>query len=403
MKNKKVLLTDVVWFQEGPGVRNTQYTDSGVKLLNVANLVDGKVDLTTSSRYISKEEAYGKYKHFLVDQGDFIIASSGIKVDYFDKKMGFVDKTQLPLCMNTSTIRFKALDSNVLNIRYFMYYLKSFAFKEQLTRQITGSAQLNFGPSHLKKMTMLLPLIEEQEKICKKLDTVYHIIETRQRQLIELDNLIKSRFIEMFGDPVDNDKNWPTEKLDSVCSAIVDCPHSTPSYTAENTGYMCIRTSIVKKNHILWDEIEYIPEHEYYQRILRKKPEKGDIIYTREGAILGIAAMIDRDCNVALGQRSMLLSPNNSKCLPQFLSVAMNFDSFLRKALGGISGSASPHINVGDIKAFAIILPPIALQEQFSAFVTQTDKSKLIIQKSLDELETLNEALMQKYFGGSGV
>ena len=76
MKNKKVLLTDVVWFQEGPGVRNTQYTDSGVKLLNVANLVDGKVDLTTSSRYISKEEAYGKYKHFLVDQGDFIIASS---------------------------------------------------------------------------------------------------------------------------------------------------------------------------------------------------------------------------------------------------------------------------------------------------------------------------------------
>ena len=100
-------------------------------------------------------------------------------------------------------------------------------------------------------------------------------------------------------------------------------------------------------------------------------------MYTREGAILGIAAMIDRDCNVALGQRSMLLSPNTSKCLPQFLSVAMNFDSFLRKALGGISGSASPHINVGDIKAFAIILPPIDLQEQFASFVEQTDKSKL--------------------------
>ncbi len=188
-----------------------------------------------------------------------------------------------------------------------------------------------------------------------------------------------SRFIELFGDPVANDKNWPIEELDSICSAIVDCPHSTPSYTAENTGYMCIRSSIVKKNHILWDEIEYIPEHEYRQRILRKKPEKGDIIYTREGAILGIAAMIDRNCNVALGQRSMLLSPNNSICLPQFLSVAMNFDSFLRKALGGISGSASPHINVGDIKAFAIILPPIALQEQFVTFVEQTDKSKLFV------------------------
>ena len=95
---------DVVWFQEGPGVRNTQYTTSGVKLLNVANFVDGKVDLATSNRYISSEEAYGKYKHFLVDAGDFIVASSGIQVEYFEKKMGFVNENHLPLCMNTSTI-----------------------------------------------------------------------------------------------------------------------------------------------------------------------------------------------------------------------------------------------------------------------------------------------------------
>ena len=203
----------------------------------------------------------------------------------------------------------------------------------------------------------------------------------------------------MFGDPVANDKNWITEELDSICSTIVDCPHSTPNYTTKNTGYMCIRSSIVKKNHILWDKIEYIPEHEYHQRILRKKPEKGDIIYTREGAILGIAAIIDRDCNVALGQRSMLLSPNSSKCLPQFLSVAMNFDSFLRKALGDISGSASPHINVGDIKAFAIILPPLPLQKQFADFVQQVDKEKSSVEQSLEKLETLKKSLMQEYFG----
>ena len=250
-------------------------------------------------------------------------------------------------------------------------------------------------------LTYEIPVYDmvRQAEIVDRLDRILGLIEKRREQLLQLDQLVKSRFIELFGDPVANDKNWPIEELDSICSAIVDCPHSTPSYTAENTGYMCIRSSIVKKNHILWDEIEYIPEHEYRQRILRKKPEKGDIIYTREGAILGIAAMIDRNCNVALGQRSMLLSPNNSICLPQFLSVAMNFDSFLRKALGGISGSASPHINVGDIKAFAIILPPIALQEQFVTFVEQTDKSKLAIQESLKRLEILKKSLMQKYFG----
>ena len=122
------------------------------------------------------------------------------------------------------------------------------------------------------------------------------------------------------------------------------------------------------------------------------------IIGYREGAILGIAAVIDRDCNVALGQRSMLLSPNTKKCLPGFLSAAMNFDSFLRKALGGISGSASPHINVGDIKTFDIILPPLELQEKFVTFGEQVDKSKIAVQKNLEELEALKKSLMQKYF-----
>ena len=200
----------------------------------------------------------------------------------------------------------------------------------------------------------------------------------------------------MFGDPITNEKNWSMYPLESVCKTIVDCPHSTPNYTTEDTGYMCIRTSIVKKNRILWDEIEYISHEEYIQRIQRKRPEKGDVVYTREGAILGIAAMIDRDCNVALGQRSMLLSPNTDKCLPQFLSVAMNFESFLMKALGGISGSASPHINVGDIKSFAIILPPIELQKRFVAFNEQIDKSKFYIIQTQKITELLIRAIQYK-------
>ena len=192
MTKKWVNIADVLFFQEGPGVRNTQYTTSGVKLLNVANLVDGKVDLSKSDRYISEEEAYGKYRHFLCDDGDFVIASSGIKVEYIDKKMGFVDASMLPLCMNTCTIRFKVLDENQLRIRYFMYYLKSKHFKEQLTKQITGSAQLNYGPSHLKKMIMPLIDITVQDEIISCMDKLQSIIETRQRELIELDRLMKS-------------------------------------------------------------------------------------------------------------------------------------------------------------------------------------------------------------------
>ena len=186
-------IPDLVWFQEGPGVRNTQYTTSGIKLLNVANLVNGKVDLSTSDRYISEDEAYGRYNHFLCDKGDLVIASSGIKVDSFDKKMGFIQDSQLPLCMNTSTIRFKSLDTQRLNIRYFMYFLKSDSFKRQLTKQITGSAQLNFGPSHLKKMKAPIIPIAEQNRIVGILDKVVDLIEKRNEELIRFDDLVKSR------------------------------------------------------------------------------------------------------------------------------------------------------------------------------------------------------------------
>ena len=306
-----------------------------------------------------------------------------------------------PLSEHLYSTGFCAVRANesIMDAALLYHLLASDQFLTQKDQNSSGATQKAITNAGLRKIVIQVPDLSEQRKLAANLDCIEQLMAKRREQLVSFDQLVKSRFIELFGDPVDNDRAWATETLNSVCSTIVDCPHSTPSYTSDNTGYMCIRTSIVKKNHIMWDEIEYIPEQEYYQRIQRKRPERGDVIYTREGAILGIAAMIDRECNVALGQRSMLLSPNTYKCLPQFLSAAMNFDSFLRKVLGGVSGSASPHINVGDIKAFAIILPPIELQEQFAAFVEQTDKSKLAVQKSLEELEILKKSLMQQYFG----
>lgn len=289
-----------------------------------------------------------------------------------------------------------------------------FAEEKQLLKSIylylSGNMQIlengfkGAGLKHISKQYILdisfsLPEANEQCRIAAVIDKISSLITKRCQQLDKLDELVKSRFVEMFGDPVENEKAWNTIPLEDACISIVDCPHSTPHYTYENTGYMCIRTSIVKKNRILWDEIEYIPEAEYFQRIKRRKPQKGDVIYTREGAILGIAAVIDRECDVALGQRSMLLSPDTSACLSEFLSTAMNFDSFLNKVLEGVSGSASPHINVGDIRIYNIMMPPIELQNTFAAFVHEIEKSKSAIQKSLKKLETLKKSLMQEYFG----
>lgn len=317
-----------------------------------------------------------------------LVAGNGdLNVKYYNGKFDAYQRTYI----------IESKNKDILLVPYLYRFLEKYV--ETLRQQSIGGVIKYIKLANLKNAELLIPSKEKQKECILKMEIIDYLILNTKRQLALLDELVKSRFVDRFGDPVVNDRNWQTLPLDEACRTIVDCPHSTPSYTSENTGYMCIRTSIVKKNKILWDEIEYIPEEEFVKRIQRKKPEKGDVVYTREGAILGIAAIIDRECNVALGQRSMLLSPNKNKCTSEFLCVAMNCDSFLDNALKGVAGSASPHINVGDIKTFNMIMPPIELQNQFAAFVHQTDKSKLAVKQSLEKLETLKKALMQQYFG----
>lgn len=168
---KENYLKDLIWFQEGPGVRKHQFTTKGVKLLNGTNIHFGELDLDRTERYVSNHEAYGWYSHFLVDEGDVLIACSGITVSRFDEKVTEAEKKHLPLCMNTSTMRFK-MKSQEINKDFFIHYLKSSYFKTQIGGQATGSAQLNFGPSHVEKVIMTIPSFQEQKGIAEILTSM---------------------------------------------------------------------------------------------------------------------------------------------------------------------------------------------------------------------------------------
>ncbi len=364
------------------------------KELNSENLYKpvaiGRYGIRTRESIYSKELAKDYSKNRLIHKGTLTVGMGSVQMD-----IGILSD-DVTYSVSPAYHTYRIFGINYDYLRYCLQCRNMDMFVRYMKRGSRQGKSIDLS----RWISYEIPVYPEniQEEIVTRLDTVQRIINARNHELEALDELIKARFVEMFGDPVQNIKGWQTRALEEACNCIVDCPHSTPSYTSENTGFMCIRTSIVKKNRIMWEEIEYIPEEEYRKRIQRKKPEKGDVIYTREGAILGIAAVIDRDCNVALGQRSMLLSPDRALCTPEFISVAMNFDSFLDNALKGMSGSASPHINVGDIKAFKMIIPPIEEQEAFSAFVTQIDKSKFAVKKSLEKTQKLFDSLMQKYF-----
>jgi len=155
---------EVCWFQEGPGVMSRQFTASGVKLLNGTNISRGILNLHSTSRSISVREAYGAYAHFLADVGDIVIASSGISIERFDEKVAFVRESDLPFCMNTSTIRFKPF-TEVLDSAFLYQFLTSDSFKQMIGGQATGSAQLNFGPTHVATVALPIPSLPEQNAI----------------------------------------------------------------------------------------------------------------------------------------------------------------------------------------------------------------------------------------------
>ncbi len=388
MNKKWVKIPEVLFFQEGPGVRNTQYTSEGVKLLNVANLVDGRVDLSTSDRYISEEEAYGKYKHFLCDPGDFIVASSGIKVEYIDKKMGFIDESMLPLCMNTSTIRFKVLNPDELRIKYFMYYLKSSHFKGQLFRQITGSAQLNYGPSHLKVMEMPLIKVSDQDEIVKKLDSIQKIIDIRRNELEKLDELIKARFVEMFGHPGKNEKGWKMNTFGDICTVRqgLQIPISKRLTEYEEGCYEYITVQYLHGGK----EREYI-----------KNPKetvicnKDDILMTRTGN----TGMVITGVDGVFHNNFFLIDFDRSKYDKDFLVQYLNLDMIQADILRRAGTSTIPDLNHGEFYKIQVFEPPMALQVEFNYVLKQVDKSKVVVQKSLDETQKLFDSLMQEYFG----
>ena len=392
-----VKIQEVLFFQEGPGVRNTQYTTEGVKLLNVSNLVNGKVDLSTSDRYISKEEAYGKYKHFLCDAGDFIVASSGIKVEYIDKKMGFINETMLPLCMNTSTIRFKTLDPERLRIRYFMFYLKSQNFKNQLFRQITGSAQLNYGPSHLKKMFMPLIDISLQDDIVRKLDKIQCIIEMRQQELVKLDDLIQARFVELFGNE-SNPKAWEIVNVESVADVQVGVViKPSQYYTDAIDGIKAFRSLNVGEGFIKDENWVYFTK-EGHKKNAKSVLKENDLLIVRSGAP-GIACVVTKEYEGCNAIDIIIAHPNCEKVNPYYLCAYTNMPHGKKQINEGTGGAAQQHFNVTKYNKLQLMLPPMKLQDEFVTFVNQVDKSKVEIQQALEKTQLLFDSLMQQYFG----
>ena len=273
---------------------------------------------------------------------------------------------------------------------YLFYFLTS--LKTYVNRIGRGVAQNNINMSILREIEVPLPSIVRQKRIADILGKADQLIEKKERQLITLDELVKSRFIEIV-----NEKQ-PIKTAEEVCSVIIDCPHSTPRYDEAALIYPSIRTSEIRNGEIDWSSMKYVGENEYYERTKRLTPQPGDIVYAREGTY-GDCVILPVGYSFCLGQRTMLFRPDGVICNSIYLHQALRSDDVKRQADESNAGSTVPHVNVADAKKFSFPLPSIAVQSRFAAFVAEVDKSKLAVKQSLEKLETLKKSLMQQYFG----
>lgn len=402
---EKLKISKKLFFQEGPGVRKWQFTDEGIKLLNVGNINNGKVNLNSTSNHLSIEEATGKYKHFLVDEGDLLIACSGIIVDNFHNKIAFAEKEHLPLCLNTSTMRFKTLKKDV-DLDYFKYFLQTVHFSSQLQKLITGSAQLNFGPSHIKKIDFLYPPLETQKRIAQILDDAADLLDKTAQLLIEYDLLAQSIFLEMFGDPVSNPKGWGICLFSDILSKI-------------ESGWSPVCENEKRENKSEWAILKLgATSYGFYNQMENKKfsqeipdaklncqVQKDDLLFTRKNTyhMVGATAFVFKtEPNLIIPDTIFKLKYITDMTAPIFLYYLLNHQNYSKEIQRMASGSAAsmPNISKAKLMSKSLILPPIDLQNQFSDKITLIEQQKELAKQELKESEDLFNCLLQKAFKG---
>jgi type I restriction enzyme S subunit len=387
-------LEDVVFFQEGPGIRKWQFKKTGIKLLNVGNLVNGALQLDKTERHVDENEVAQKYNHFLLDPDDIVMASSGATWG----KTSVVSKEHLPLMLNTSTIRLRSLDEEKLDKSYLLMFLNSRLFKKQIDKLITGSAQPNFGSSHLKQVKLLLPPRPVQRRIVAVLEQGEAVKRQRQEADALTGALLQSVFYKLFGDPVRNERGYTKKKLGDVCLKIQDGTHYSPEDQTGEIPYITAKN--IRRWGIDLSTATYVSKQIHDKIYSRCDPKKGDVIYIKDGVTAGIAKVNMFDFEFSMLSSIAMIRPDTNKLNPFYLEYYLNNPNVYEKIMERKSGSAITRIILREIREIPIVLPPLALQQQFARIVESVERIRDQQVASGKEIEGLCEGLMQRAFAG---
>ena len=363
------------------------------RLGDICDILDNKrVPITASNRLAGPYPYYGAngvqdyVADYIFDDELVLLAEDGGNFGSKDKPIAY--RVSGKCWVNNHAHVLKPKEG--LDVDYLCYSLMFY----DVTGLVNGATRQKLTQADMRKMEIPLPPLDEQRKIAAVLDKVSDLIAKRRQQLDKLDTLVKARFVEMFGDPINNPRGWKTDETENYIDLLSGFPFDSSQYTEK--GINICGGLIIMPQRIEWNGCKHWYSIEGYEEY---SLQENDIVIALDRPWISEGfkiAMVDAEHLPAL------LIQRTARIRGMGINQFYLMHCFL---LGGfdkhcnITGSLVPHISSKDIRSFTIMLPPLEVQEQFAVFVAQVNKSKMAIQRSSEALETLNKSLMQQYFG----
>lgn len=345
-----------------------------------ASSTDGAYPFFTCSREVLRIATYS------YDCECVLVAGNGdLNVKYYAGKFDAYQRTYI----------IESIDKSKLLAKYLYFFLDIYV--EVLRTQSIGGVIKYIKLGNLADALIPLPGIEKQAEIVDCLETCNVIIDRIQQQLTKLDELVKSRFVEMFGVYPANPMGW---EIGTIRDIVTEVRYGSSRPAVDGGKYPYLRMN----NITYGGELDLsdtkridIPDNELDKCTVRR----GDILFNRTNSkeLVGKTCVYDRDEMMVLAGFVIRIRVKD-RILPEFLSAFLNTD-FSKQMLLGMCKTAigQANINAQELQNIGLYLPPVELQRRFVQFKKETDKSKLAVQQSIDQLETLKKSLMQKYFG----